>query len=371
MAGPSRPCSQPQAPVRLGRQRPTGRPGPSAGRRASHVCLDGKLYTPSPLWDEVVERDGFRVYSPKSAEPDYDDPDWIDKVDDWNDFWNYTNWNEEVEDMDTEDGYVSTSRENLHRARQLIKAFDDLDRRSDIINWMGGMEGEDSFEEDKWANPPSQAERLNPNPPLSDVDVRAMAEKRHQRMLMDAEWRRQQALVGTITYEHNSVQHDVRVRRQRENGQPEYRFDWSDEDVYKLITQDGMACAPENHKGKVENPFLIQDYHNDHGVRHIEDTEEFLDRIGHLASTDMRLQFDREFIIHGDMDISAEEFGAVDSDDDDENHYTAEAEEFVQGLYSQMIPADEDEDAGDGDEDEDGALADAEEGEDEDESGAA
>ncbi len=42
-----------------------------------------------------------------------------------------------------------------------------------------------------------------------------------------------------------------------------------------------------------------QDYHS-LGVRYIEETEELLERTGHLASIDQRKNFDREFIIFGE-----------------------------------------------------------------------
>lgn len=114
-AGPSHRCAQPAAVLggrglSLGSGRCSARPTP-AGAAVSHVihnhsaaahwrtggqqprgvvCRSGKLITPSPLWDEVAERDGFRIVNPDSVEPDFADPDWIDKVEDWDDFWNYT-----------------------------------------------------------------------------------------------------------------------------------------------------------------------------------------------------------------------------------------------------------------------------------------
>ncbi|KXZ49493.1 hypothetical protein GPECTOR_21g719 [Gonium pectorale] len=220
----------------------------------------------------------------------------MSKVDDWNEFWTYQNWELEVEDLETEEGNMAGPMEAVRRAEKLIDAFTEMDMRTDIVNWMTTQHSEDAFEEDKWTNPPMLPEKLDPNPRLSLFDLRALAEKRRQREFADAEWRRRQNRIGKLTYPHMDEQHDIRVQSLIGEG---YRNDWTEEQIQQLIVNNGLSCPPEEHGAVVENPLVPQDYHA-LGVRYIEETEELLERTGHLASQDFRKQFDREFIIHGE-----------------------------------------------------------------------
>ncbi|PNH08875.1 hypothetical protein TSOC_004524, partial [Tetrabaena socialis] len=331
LAGPSSRCAA-SLPVRSFRGAPSSAvrriaaaPRTVAAPRQPVACSsNGKTLTPSPLWDEVSEDDGFRdnafrLTSPASASPDYDDPDWMSKVDDWYEFWNYQSWELEVEDLATEEGDMAGPAEALRRAEQLVDAFEEMDRRTDIINWMGTPHSEDAFEEDKWTNPPVAPVKRDPNPTLSPTDLRARAEKRRQLELMDAEWRRRQALIGTreAMYAHRDDQRDIRVSSNLANG---YRQDWTDEEIYQLIINNGLACRPETHGGLVENPLVPADYHA-LGVEYIEETEELLLRTGHMASADSRTQYDREFILHGEdygEDEKQQQWGAEDGLEEEE-----------------------------------------------------
>ena len=107
-------------------------------------------------------------------------------------------------------------------------------------------------------------------------------------------------------------------------------MDWSYDRIYKLITMDGMAAKPEAHQGFVENPLVPVDYvtvkghlrvvpaaHRPpcciyplpilisilrgdlgpvqtFGVQHIEDTEDFIDGLGHLAHPEDEANFNAE-----------------------------------------------------------------------------
>ncbi|PNW88319.1 hypothetical protein CHLRE_01g024150v5 [Chlamydomonas reinhardtii] len=298
-AGPSSRCLVPAA-LPQSRPRTCSRStGHAAGHRATTIVAraNGKTVTPSPLFDEVAESEGFiRLVSPDSAEPNFDDPDWISKVDDWHEFWNYNNWELEVEDIETEEGNIAGPMEAVRRAEKLVDAFAEMDMRTDIVNWMGTQWSEDTFEEDKYANPPMDPERPDPNPPLTLWDLRARAEKARQRQLIDAEWHRRQNRIGKLWYPHMDEYRDMRVRDNPVEG---YRHDWTEEQIQLLITNNGIACDPKTHGALTENPLANQDYHA-LGVRYLEETEELLERTGHLASTNLRTQFDREFILHGE-----------------------------------------------------------------------
>lgn len=313
------------------------------------MSSNGKTFTPSPLFEEVAREDGFlQVVDPNSATPDYDDPDWISKVSDWQEFWNYQNWELEVEDLETEEGNMAGPTEALRRAEKLVDAFTEMDMRSDIINWMGTPHSEDAYEEDKWMNPPADAERPDPNPPLSSWDLRAMAEKRQQRAMLDVEWRRRQSRIGKLTYPHMDQHRDMRVQQQTGDG---YRHDWTEDEIRQLIVNNGLACRPEDHGAVVENPLAVQDYHA-LGVRYIEETEELLERTGHLAPRDYRTQFDREFILHGEDDEyeeEDEELAALEEQADREELLEALA---LVGLDEDDIEYDEAEYVGDVGEDE-------------------
>ncbi len=235
-AGPSHRCSaMPPAMARHPRQ-PAPRSAPSPHQPAPSrrsfpaqstvVCrADGKTLTPSPLFDEVAEEAGFRYISRDTTEPNYDDPDWMDKVEDWWEFWNHTNWEIEVEDLETEEGIMAGPDESLRRAQKLIDTFTKMDMRTDIINWIGTDHSEDMFEEDKYLNPPMKPVVADPNPPLSLCDLRAKAEKRRQQELIDMEWRRRQSEIGRLIYPHMDDDRDVRVREARDQ-EEEYRWAW-------------------------------------------------------------------------------------------------------------------------------------------------
>lgn len=51
------------------------------------------------------------------------------------------------------------------------------------------------------------------------------------------------------------------------------------------------SCSPQ---GIVENPFCKADYHGEHNVRPLEETEEWLERHGHWASPRLHKLFDTE-----------------------------------------------------------------------------
>lgn len=54
-----------------------------------------------------------------------------------------------------------------------------------------------------------------------------------------------QSKIGKLTYPHKDVVRDVRMRA---FDYLDETFDWSQEDMYSLITQGGTAAKPEDHK---------------------------------------------------------------------------------------------------------------------------
>jgi hypothetical protein len=71
-----------------------------------------------------------------NTEPDFDDPDWYEKVTDWNEFWNYTRWDMEAEslaeDLDAA-GHPSRSEDRIYR---MVEAIRSVETRPDVINFL-------------------------------------------------------------------------------------------------------------------------------------------------------------------------------------------------------------------------------------------
>jgi len=43
------------------------------------------------IWPSSQDND-YRIIRKGDIEPDFDDPDWHQKISDWDDFWNYQRW---------------------------------------------------------------------------------------------------------------------------------------------------------------------------------------------------------------------------------------------------------------------------------------
>jgi hypothetical protein len=64
-------------------------------------------------------------------------------------------------------------------------------------------------------------------------------------------------------------------------------------------------------------------------VRYIEETEEFLKRTRHFASPELRAQFDRSFILHGEAP------GLDDEDEEDDEELTLADVAVIQEMAAQ------------------------------------
>eukprot|EP00955_Chlamydomonas_euryale_P014931 160165-Chlamydomonas_euryale.AAC.4 len=53
-----------------------------------------------------------------------------------------------------------------------------------------------------------------------------------------------------------------------------------------LITMDGLGANPEDHQARVENPLVPADFVQTMGVYWVEETEDYLASLGHLATPD-------------------------------------------------------------------------------------
>lgn len=229
--------------------------------------------------------------NPNNREPDYMDPDWFEKVSDWDEFWNYTRWDLEAanDDFDEEYDVAGHPTRTLEHARRMIDAFKQIEGRHDVVNIPTSYSRRQHV--DVYDNPPVTPE-VQPELPAWDLnDARAFADKQHRKTLMDIEWRRRQAKIGRQAYPHKDVTHDSRYREFDYLGET---FDWSHEDIYAVITHNGTACRPEDHKAHVENPLIPVDYVNTMGVTHIEEVEDFLDRIGHLGKPPPKEQMEAQ-----------------------------------------------------------------------------
>lgn len=77
------------------------------------------------------------VENKHNQEPDFDDPEWVDKVTDWTEFWNHQRWDAEVADMDDRVDAAGNDTRTYERVTSLIAAVQDARIRSDVINFLG------------------------------------------------------------------------------------------------------------------------------------------------------------------------------------------------------------------------------------------
>jgi hypothetical protein len=173
---------------------------------------------------------------------------------------------------------------------RLFAAIKDIRLRGEVMQWMPPMNYRDHFT--PWENPPVEPDKQALNPPFNHNDLRAISEKRRWKAIMDTEWHRRQDLVGNLQYPEPYS--DVRLER---FGSEVWDMHWSEERIRNLITMDGLGAKPEDHGAFVENPLVPIDYVQTMGVYWIEDTEDYLQSIGHLATPEEESRFDTEVII--------------------------------------------------------------------------
>mmetsp|Transcript_37519 Transcript_37519/g.83510 ORF Transcript_37519/g.83510 Transcript_37519/m.83510 type:complete len:410 (+) Transcript_37519:32-1261(+) len=254
------------------------------------------------LWsrEEYMGDNSYAINNKYNTEPDFDDPEWYTKVDDWHEFWNYQRWDREIEGLEDDVDVAGTPVNTTERALRLMAAIKDVELRAEVQQWMPPREVQDR--EDLFEYPPVTPVAEDLNPDLSYSDVRAVAEKRRWRELMDLEWRRRQSLVNR--FQHVSQENDVRLQRFKWE---ELDREMTQQEVYDFITANGVNAKPEDHEAFVENPLVPIDYVTTMGVQHIEDTEDFLERIGHLATPEDIEQFDREIVLRAAEDADLDE----------------------------------------------------------------
>lgn len=74
-----------------------------------------------PSNDTVYDRMSFA----SNRTPDYEDPHWVEQVEDWEDFW----YNPEDDELDTEEGLSTAARseQSLERARECSHWWSEAD----------------------------------------------------------------------------------------------------------------------------------------------------------------------------------------------------------------------------------------------------
>lgn len=257
---------------------------------------------------------------PVNFAPDFNDENWADKVTDWNEFW--FAWDRETEDMDTEEDSKVRKMNGLDRAHQMIDAIKDNEQRSDMIQIMRNLPAvnhPDPYDHP----PPAVGESVYQD--RSKWEMRAIAEKRWKKQLMDEEWTARKDTIGKFV--EFDMSDDLRIQDRFDD--PEYREDWTDDEVYNLITNNGINCKPEDHGGKSLNPLAPADYVGDHGVRYHDDTEDFIKRIGHWCERDdlEKLALKNIRLSRDDMTTSFPTLNSQAGFDDDEDEYDDEDED--------------------------------------------
>lgn len=77
----------------------------------------------------------FELTNKWNREPDYNDPDWFEKVTDWDEFWNHTRF--DMENAETLEDYYDTSgnpTDTVERAMDMISALNRITGRGDVQN---------------------------------------------------------------------------------------------------------------------------------------------------------------------------------------------------------------------------------------------
>lgn len=212
----------------------------------------------------------------------------------------------EIEGVDDEvDVGGKTPLMSRSRINKLIHAIRDNKLRSDVQNWLPTVT-EPMEHISTWDAPPVFPERTPPNPMYSYCDLRAVAEKKARKDMMDREWRRrQEQLVGRLQYP-DPYKSDVRFEH---FGKDFQELEWSEKRINNLITLGGVAARPEDHGAMVENPLVCIDYVQTMGVHHVEETEDFLESIGHLATPEDEARFEEEVV------LDAQDMLGLDEDD--------------------------------------------------------
>lgn len=286
------------------------------------------------IWD-MEQYDGdnsFRINNRNNQAPDISDPEWPSKVTDWHEFWNHQKWDVELDGVDDEVDSGGNSLTSKERILAMIQGIKDNRLRADVMQWMPIPDIREHFS--TWESPPVTPESSPLNPDYTNNDLRAISEKKAWRAMMDAEWRRRQDQVGKLQYPDPYA--DVRLAH---FGKQVTDLNWSERRVYNLITLGGTAAKPEDHGAFVENPLIPIDYVQTMGVNHVEETEDFLERIGHLATPDDEENFEEEIIFdalgrmglnNDDLlnEVELDDMEGDDNEDEDEQEEVDDTEDI-------------------------------------------
>eukprot|EP00775_Hariotina_reticulata_P004394 gene4394-4647_t len=247
-------------------------------RQWAHLCRAVEADEFEEL--EIDERNDTvydRVVEMTNLYPDYDDPDWISKVKDWNEFWYES---EDILGLDDEHDSGVAGRAAIDRAsmRKNPSVEQIVTSRFDV----------------------QPMHRLDPNPTWNVMDFRAMAEKRRQKAILDAEWQRQHALLARPTSFTLRYYCDARL----ESCEFDWvRETWTHEQIMDLIVGGGKYVHPDDVKAVTTlNPLMGADYHNDYGVTAVPETEDYIRGLGHMATEDEILH------LNAGLELSEEDF---------------------------------------------------------------
>lgn len=181
-------------------------------------------------FDRVVDQDNIS--------PNYQDPNWDEKVTNWEQFW-YHDWDGTEQVYDERDAYnPEVGMASIERAKLLMDSIHDAKKREHMVHILGPAFQGQIF--NSWEHMPTDP--LLPkevNPQWHYFDYRAMVEKQRKKQILDAEWRRRQALVGRVPVLSNST--DVRMLAR----EPE-KENWTHEEVMELITGGGKYAHPDD-----------------------------------------------------------------------------------------------------------------------------
>lgn len=232
---------------------------------------------------------GWSPLANQNTQFDPEDPEWSSKVTDWAEFWNHAVWDEEALRAESQEptsapdsGQGDRKSTAMRRMEALIEALPDLEQRDEVIQYLMHPRRHQHF--NAWERPPAP-EKTHDVTKLTDFDLRAMMEKRRKKAALDAEWQRRKAAIGRFKYATSGgIYHDARIA----SNSYEPKATWSEDEVWALITNNGVNADLRSTPQIVQvlNPLAAADWVNDHGVRYIEETEDFLRRIGHLVDAD-------------------------------------------------------------------------------------
>lgn len=153
------------------------------------------------------------------------------QVTDWHEFWNYGLWEQEsqapemLEDPAAQQEQTSFSARAQRRQEALLERLPELSAREGVINYAAMPRRNQHY---TVRERPPMAEKEEDRPQLTDIDLRALVEKRKKKGELEALWAAKRKQLGKFKYAtSNGIYHDVRIR----NNVYERREAFSEEQV--------------------------------------------------------------------------------------------------------------------------------------------